>query len=83
MAPRGAWLAGRLKVIVQADGHVEAYDLGDDPGELAPLPLHTLETDWLAVAQQWWSAVPLPQVSSSPDEEQMRRLEALGYLGRR
>jgi hypothetical protein len=80
-----AWVDAGTKWIVNSRGHVEAYDLDDDPGELSPLPLSPDDvTQARARARAWWEAnPPLPATMRSAaelDPAVIDRLRNLGYV---
>jgi len=73
---------GPLKLIVNANGKRELYDVSRDPTELHDLyaggaaQLQPLE----AAYQHWMQSMPKRRPSRTVDAEELRRLKSLGYV---
>ena len=78
-----AWVEGSLKLIVDSDGGVLAFDLANDPRETEPLELDdAARAELRARARVWWDTNPAPAapVTAPLGPDELRRLEALGEL---
>jgi hypothetical protein len=76
-----AWFEGNRKLIVQATGEIEAYDLGKDQQELARIELSESETDRIRQrAAELWAIPPAASTSPKLSRETIENLKALGYL---
>ncbi len=78
-----AWIEGDIKFHVGGNWRVTAFDVRQDPHELAPLELSFDEVDRAREhARIWWAAHPEVRTTTPEAEDSERdRLRDLGYTG--